>query len=422
MRIPETTAAVAGALLVIFAGCSRDDADQQNKAPEPVASAPAVASASGHAPSPHEDDRPPPRTIEPVVILAGGDIDLSRTTGQRILRNPSLDPFDQVRPLLESADLRFANLESQLCELDGRTVSAHNHLVFSGPPTGAEVVGRGRFDIVSTANNHAWDFGFRCLRETIQNLQRVGIAHVGTDDGGDPLRPVILEKNGQRLAFFAVTGIFNHGSLRNHKAKAYVADADMGALGRRIAKVRPRVDRVIVSVHIGEEYMHVPINATRYAMLGAVDAGADVVLGHHTHTPQRVEFHKGVPVVMSLGNLVFHQHRDHPWTGWGYLARITLPETGPPSVEVCPYHLFDAAPQRLTARQEAAFYQHWDRISISRYAGQRAQRSDDGCTRLLAPVVTAAAAQPTTRAGGRAKSNRGPTTESNSTSTKAEAP
>jgi len=322
----------------------------------------------------------------PVVLLAGGDVDLSRLTGQRILQSPDLDPFTAVRPWLSSADLRFANLESQLCDLGGKTVSEHNRLIFAGPPQGAPVLARAPFDVVSTANNHAWDFGLRCLEETITHLQRVGIRHVGTDaQGKDPLRPVEIESQGQRFAFFAVTGIFNHGRLRDHVARPYIADADMGALARRIVEVRPRVDRVIVSVHIGEEYMHVPIEATRYALIGAVDAGADLVLGHHTHTPQRVEFHKGVPVVMSLGNFVFHQHRDHPWTGWGYLARVTFPPKGPPAFEVCPYHLFDAAPQRLTERQEAAFFQHWDQISRAPHAGRRTQRSSDGCVPVHPP-------------------------------------
>ncbi len=376
-----TVAATLALLLVACAGCKSEDAPSAQKGAASAASIRPAPQASRSALAiPPPDPEP---NAKPVVLVAGGDIDLSRTTGQRILRDPSLDPFAEIRPWLESADLRFANLESQLCDLSGRTVSDHNRLVFAGPPSGAEVVQRGPFDIVSTANNHAWDFGLRCLRETIDNLARVDVAHTGTDARGkDPMQPRVIETNGQRVAFFAVTGIFNHGPLRDHEAKAYVADADMGRLGRRIAKVRPQVDRVVVSVHIGEEYMHVPINATRYVLIAAAEAGADAVIGHHTHTPQRVEFHEGIPVIMSLGNLVFHQHRDHPWTGWGYLARLTFPTQGPVSTEVCPYHLFDAAPQRLTERQEAAFYQHWDRISRSRYAGRRGPRSADGCVRL----------------------------------------
>jgi poly-gamma-glutamate synthesis protein (capsule biosynthesis protein) len=320
------------------------------------------------------------------VLLAGGDIDLSRRTGQRILADATLDPFAQIRPLLQKADLRFANLESQLCELSGKTRSEHNSLVFAGPPAGALVLRRGLLDIVSTANNHAWDFGKRCAQETILHLRNAGIAHVGTSaDGNAPMRARIVQRNGQRFAFLAVTGIFNDGRLRDHVAREYVADADMGAMRKRSEEVRSQVDWVIASVHVGEEYMHVPVQATRYALFGAVDAGADLVLGHHTHTPQRVEYYQGKPVVMSLGNYVFHQHSDHPWTGWGYLARVRFEPATRPLVAICPYHLFNAAPQPLTEQQRAVFLVHWDAISRLPSSAVRGEPDADGCVPLAPP-------------------------------------
>jgi poly-gamma-glutamate synthesis protein (capsule biosynthesis protein) len=359
----------------------------EEKKQPPTASAPSVttlpaASLSASASAIAAVAQPP----RPVVLVAGGDIDLSRNTGQRILKNPELNPFSNLQSWLRAADIRFANLESPLCDLGGKTVSEHNRLIFAGPPSGADVLARGHFDIVSTANNHIWDFGKRCLEETLFHVKRVGIQAVGTDaQGKDPLRPVILERNGQHFAFFAVTGIFNHGRLRDHVAKPYIADADMGALSQRITEVKPKVDWVIVSVHIGEEYIHIPIEATRYALIGAAQAGADLVLGHHSHTPQRVEFHKQIPVVMSLGNFVFHQHRDHPWTGWSYLARVTFPPKGPLTIEACPFFIFDASPQPLTQAQQTAYFQHWDAISRAPRAAIRGARSADGCVALLSP-------------------------------------
>ncbi|HQF26892.1 MAG TPA: CapA family protein, partial [Polyangiaceae bacterium] len=112
---------------------------------------------------------------------------------------------------------------------------------------------------------------------------------------------------------------------------------------------------------------------------------ADLVLGHHSHTPQRVEFHKQIPVVMSLGNFVFHQHRDHPWTGWSYLARVTFPPKGPLTIEACPFFIFDASPQPLTQAQQTAYFQHWDAISRAPRAAIRGARSADGCVALLSP-------------------------------------
>ncbi len=372
-------AVTLGLCVAPFAGCERKD--------NSISAAASTQMASPQAPpSIFSENVPTAHTSDPTVLIAGGDVDLSRTTGQRILRDGSLDLFREIRPLLATADIRFANLESQLCDLKGKTVSEHNHLVFSGPPGGAEVVKRGGFDILSTANNHAWDFGLRCLTETIKNLERVGIRYVGTDAAGeDPLRPVVIDNAGQIFAFFALTAIFNAGRLREHEAKAYVADADIGVLAKRIRKIRKQVERVVVSVHIGEEYMDVPIEATRRVLIASARAGADLVLGHHTHTPQRVEFHRGVPVVMSMGNLVFRQHRDYPWTGWGYLSRVTFPHQGKIGLEVCPYHLLDASPRPLTSQQQEVFWTHWNQISKAPQAGKLGARSDDGCVQLRPP-------------------------------------
>lgn len=316
----------------------------------------------------------------PLVLIAGGDVDLSRGTGQRILRDPSWDPFFDVLPLLRSADLRFANLESPLSDQKGETVNKSNTLVFTGPPGGAEVLTRGRFDIVSTANNHAWDYGKRGLRETIENLDRVGIAHVGTNaDAQSPMGPVVIERKGHKVAFLAATAIFNDGPANLPEPRKYVAPANSHVIRATIAAVRDKVDWVVASIHIGSEYSDEPVQIYRQLMTSVVDSGADVVLGHHTHTPQRIEFHKGKPIVYSMGNFVFHQHSDHPWTGWGYLARVTLDKSAAPAIEICPYHLLASIPHPVTSAQDAVFMAHMKAISVGRHAAQPVTRSQDGC-------------------------------------------
>ena len=364
-------------LLACVAACKEPPKAQPTPSEVPALSAPTVPSAS-------------PAAIDPpanrIVLIAGGDIDLSRRTGQRILRDSSLDPLASLRPLTSPADVRFANLESQLCDLGGSTGSPTNPLIFAGPPQGAEVLQRGLIDVVSTANNHSWDYGLRCLSETLTNLDRVGVQHAGTDPSGrDPHQSVIVRRNGRSLAIFASTLSFNDGPLPQHLASKYVAYGDIGAIGRRIAAVRSEVDWVMVSLHWGDEYTDVPTQAHRAGMRAAVDAGADVVVGHHPHTPQRVEWHRGRPIVFSPGNLVFHENSNHPWTGWGYLARITLDKEVSAGVELCPYHLVDASAQRLGDVEERAFFAHWDRISIGPGVARRGERTEDGCTRLLAP-------------------------------------
>ncbi|HQP34972.1 MAG TPA: CapA family protein, partial [Polyangiaceae bacterium] len=346
-----------------------------NEPPAPP-SASALPAADGSAVAIPADAAP----SGPLVMIAGGDIDLSRGTGQKILRNPTWDPFGKIRPLLLSADLRFANLECPLSDQKGITGHKDNPLVFTGPPGGAEVLTRGAFDIVSTANNHAWDYGKRALGETLQNLDRVGIAHVGTSATAEkPMGPRLIERKGHKLAFFAMTAIFNDGPANNPEPRKYVAPASIDLLRVEIERVRPQVDWVVVSLHIGQEYSNEPVQAHRKVLQGAVEAGADVVLGHHTHTPQRVEFHRGKPIAVSMGNFVFHQHSDHPWTGFGYLSRVTFTRGKNPSIEMCPYRTLAAIPQPLGPREDDHFVQHMRRISVGKHTGKLVERGNDGC-------------------------------------------
>jgi hypothetical protein len=91
------------------------------------------------------------------VLLAGGDVNLGRSVGRRILSDAVFDPFERLRPLLERAHVRFSNLESPLSDQDGETRHPTRPLSFSGPPEGARLLASAPFDVVSVANNHIWD-------------------------------------------------------------------------------------------------------------------------------------------------------------------------------------------------------------------------------------------------------------------------
>ena len=113
------------------------------------------------------------------MLAAGGDVNFGRECGQAILRDISYAPFADLNEAWTSADVRFVNLESQLSDQHGLTQSPTHRLIFTGPPGGADVLANARVSLVSTANNHAWDFGKSALFETIANLERAEIAGNG---------------------------------------------------------------------------------------------------------------------------------------------------------------------------------------------------------------------------------------------------
>ena len=326
---------------------------QSSSVPPSASSTPATEEAVGSSAA----KRSPPEPVkEPLRLIAGGDIDLARLRGQVLLRDPTHDDFAPLAPLFASADVRFANLESTITDRKGETQSSWSTLVFTAPPQAAPALSRAKLDIVSLANNHAWDYGQAGLFETFDRLTAAKVPWVGADrttEGAYAAR--IVESRGQRIAFVAVTAIWNQ-ALDPHPGKAFIADADRE---RMLAAVRAAraldVDRVILSFHGGDEYVAEPLPRTRELLIAALDAGADAVIGHHPHVIQRVEIHDGKPIFYSLGNLMMRMSTSQPWTEYGMLARITLAPNAPIGVEICPIRSFglDVIPLGADREREA---------------------------------------------------------------------
>jgi poly-gamma-glutamate capsule biosynthesis protein CapA/YwtB (metallophosphatase superfamily) len=332
-----------------------------------------------------------------VVLLAGGDVAFARMQGRMLRRDPHHAFFTRLEPWFRAAQLRFVNLESQLAERSPAEEDAAPPMVFVGRPVGALHLARLGVDIVSTANNHAWDFGRGALFETLEHLDRAGVKHVGTGKTRDEAEaPVTIERGGQRFVFLAVTSIWNQGELRSHPAREHVADADIARLAERVRSLRAAnpAARIVVSHHGGEEYSLAPTTLSRALGRAALDAGADVVLGHHPHVLQGVEQRADGLVFHSLGNLLMRMHSHHPETELGVLARVTFAarERAAAEAELCPFRVFgtDLIPLRGDAAEPARFAQF-------RALFERARRrvdglalsepSSDGCFRLVRPGV-----------------------------------
>ncbi|HTY05935.1 MAG TPA: CapA family protein, partial [Gemmatimonadales bacterium] len=226
---------------------------------------------------------------------------------------------------LDTGDLLFGNLESPIAP-DSHPVESAG-MRFTAPVLAARALARAGFVIVSTANNHAWDGGAGGVVETMERLSAQGVRFVGSGFGrAMAQQPVIVERRGWRIGFFAVTRAWNPApdDFYGHAGARYIAWGDPAWLypAIRALKASGRVDLIVVSVHGGPEYQEDPRPSDQRFLEGLVDAGADLVLAHHPHVLQRVIFWHGTPIVQSLGNFVFSQ--DRPWTRLGAIVRITV--------------------------------------------------------------------------------------------------
>lgn len=172
------------------------------------------------------------------------------------------------------------------------------------------------FDVVSLANNHIWDLGEEGLKNTIGVLQENGIKYCGAGmNAREASRPAVIEKGGLRVAVFAYcmydSPWLGYVELATDE-KAGVNPLRIDKVVEDIREAKKEYDRVIVLPHWGREYQYEPLPECVTLAKEMIKAGADAVLGSHTHQIQPFVYIKGKPVCFSMGNFLFPDFFMYP--------------------------------------------------------------------------------------------------------------
>lgn len=275
------------------------------------------------------------RSSEDIIIMATGDVLLARTINSRMVKTENFTfPFVHVSGLLSQADIAWVNLETPLVsDCPFRYVSMR----FCGDPrTVAGLVSAG-IDVANIANNHAENHNEIGVIETEQILTAAEIEITGLS------RPVIMLIHGQRVGMLG----FNDAS-----ANRWISGASYDEVEAQIADARDDVDYLIVAFHWGHEY-HLSQNThQRNLAKVAIDAGADLVIGHHPHWLQGVETYKDVPILYSLGNFIFDQ-QGGGWVDEGAIAVINFRASGDLMVNFLPVIIENTSTPRFATQEEA---------------------------------------------------------------------
>lgn len=195
-------------------------------------------------------------------------------------------PLENVRYIFESDDMTLVNFEGTLTNTKSATKNTYS---FAAPPEYVEILTSGNVEAVSLENNHVMDHGSQGYDDTCTALKNAGILYSGH------LGPSIYTtETGVRIGMLAYQ-TFN-GNYKNIYASI---ESDIAMLREQGCEI------VIVSYHWGEEKDYIPNE--RQVPLGhaTIDAGADVVLGHHSHRMNPIELYKGKLICYSLGNFSF---------------------------------------------------------------------------------------------------------------------
>ena len=236
-------------------------------------------------------------------LFAMGDIsfgDQPLCFGFGTLSRGERDLFAGVSHLWSEGDIVFANLESVI-DLD-RAGGARGFeaQVNRGPSSAAGSLAAAGITVVSLSNNHMLDHGEAGIAATVGHLDGHGIDHVGSAFR----RQRIVRRNGLDVGFLAWSLVPDGGPGRPPPGDHYNHARDGADIVSDVVSLRPRVDRLVVSLHWGNEFVALPSPAQTRLAHHLVDAGADVVIGHHPHVLQPVERYAGGLICYSLGNFV----------------------------------------------------------------------------------------------------------------------
>ncbi|MDD6682435.1 MAG: CapA family protein [Clostridiales bacterium] len=224
-------------------------------------------------------------------------------------------PFSLVREYLEKDDFTFANNE---VIFTSRKNHANKKTNLKAAAPYAQVYLHSGVDAVNTANNHAMDFFAEGYADTLAALDSCGIPHFGTLYPG-------TKRAQDRLGVYEVKGI-KIGAV----GFSYPQDSDVKKIAERIQTLREEgCDLVVVALHWGREVQSSPQSWQFSYARQIIDAGADVIWGHHPHILQQVQFYQGKPIFYSTGNFTFGSMSNvDPDTGI-FQLRYQLTDDGP---------------------------------------------------------------------------------------------
>jgi poly-gamma-glutamate capsule biosynthesis protein CapA/YwtB (metallophosphatase superfamily) len=253
----------------------------------------------------------------PITFLGIGDILIDREKPETI--------FQHTAEILSAADITFANAEQGYAT---GGIPSPIHASYSDPRNIPALLSAG-IDVLSLANNHTLDWGPEALLDTIANLKAAGVTTVGAGKNiAEARRPVIVERKGTKVGFLAYSCTGPDGYEAEEDKPGYAPvrvwtiyekvdyqpatpprivsfpyKEEMAAVVEDIKKLKTQADVVIVSFHWGQHLVPRVIPMYCYELgHAAVDAGADLILGGHTHILKGIEVYKGKVIFYSLSN------------------------------------------------------------------------------------------------------------------------
>jgi poly-gamma-glutamate synthesis protein (capsule biosynthesis protein) len=238
-----------------------------------------------------------------ITLIAVGDISLQTMNDRH--------PFKAVETVLKHKDILFGNLETVL---SNRGKVAEKAVVLNASPSRVSYLKEAGFDILNIANNHILDLGIEGFHNTLAVLRKEKLAFIGANDKSDS-SCAIVERKGVRFGFLGYCeGV---GDLPENNI--WMNKIDQAQILRDIEFIKSQCDCVIISLHWGVENVFYPSPKQISLARRLIDNGASVVLGHHSHVAQGIEWYKHGLIAYSLGNFQFDHKISYSKTNESFI-------------------------------------------------------------------------------------------------------
>jgi hypothetical protein len=271
-----------------------------------------------------------PRMIVKEVSMARASVSLCAVGDIAAFFEDPESAFEHVGPILRGADITFAQNERLYDE--SSSVVPHAGFTELTSAKNAQALKLGGFDVISFASNHSLDLGADAMLKTIDVLKGIGCDVIGAgSDIQEARRPAIIDVKGTKVGFLAYASVIRPGNAAGPKKagcapmrawtlyeqfdyqpgtppkiRSFPNREDLQDLLEDIKRVRRQVDVLVVSLHWGIHFQHATIaEYQREVAHAAIDAGADIILGHHPHMLKGIEVYNGKAILYSMGNFIF---------------------------------------------------------------------------------------------------------------------
>jgi len=228
------------------------------------------------------------------IMLGDQAIKIGHGVNSVIKKNGSNYILEKVKKYFENGDVLFGNLESILSEKNMNKDSLKSSKL-RGKSCSVKILKDAGFNILSLANNHSLEHGKESLDDTIELLKKNKINYIGVNEYYR--KPLILNIKSKKVA------LFNYCLIKD--PTSYISVTNEYEILKDIKEYHDKADITIVSLHWGTEFINYPSKDQIKLAHRIIDCGADIILGHHPHVLQGIEYYKNRLIAYSLGNFVF---------------------------------------------------------------------------------------------------------------------